>query len=220
MLIRTQNVMAARCPQCGKTDHYVFSRLKIGRRQTAQFFCKCGTLLFSVSWNEPDVYSIEMECLICGKPHFFTFTKKEFWNNELKPLLCSNADIEIGFTGPAEKTAQAMELYGSHIRGILQDYNNPGFYCDFAIMSGVLSRLEALDFMNKIRCACGSSQLDFRVFPDKVEIRCPHCHAASAAPAASLSDLKWVKAVEEIHLLPISRRLGSGGSLNEKNRVN
>jgi hypothetical protein len=152
-----------------------------------------------------------MECLICGKPHLFAFSKKEFWDKELKPLVCSGTDIEIGFTGPAEKAAQAAALYGSNIRGILQDYNNPGFYCDFAVMGGVLSWLESLDFMGKMECACGNTRLDFRVFPDKVEIRCPYCHAATVAPAASLNDLRWVKAVDEIRLLPgFYRRTGSG----------
>jgi hypothetical protein len=153
-----------------------------------------------------------MECLICGKPHFFTFSEKEFWNAELKPLLCGNTDIEIGFVGPIEKTAQAMALYGSHIRGILQDYNNPGFYSDAAVMSGVLSWLESLDFMNKIRCGCGNTRLDFLVWPDKVEIQCSRCHAVHVAPAASLNDLKWVKTVEEIRLLPVSYRYPEFGA--------
>jgi hypothetical protein len=200
VIIPTQKTLALRCPVCGEMEFYALSRFCIGIRKPARIICRCGTCLLSISRKGRDLYRLQIECVMCESKHIITCKSSELWQDKLFTICCADTGMEIGFIGFKEAVMKSVMRTERSIREMAEELGYDKYFNNAEIMYQVLDLLKIMADEGRMSCSCGSSQLEVEVYPDRIELNCPHCDAVGIVFAESLKELQWLRKVEGIRL--------------------
>lgn len=120
MIVDVKNTSVAyRCPHCGAGVVSVVGIFSLSG-DLFKIKCSCGKSELTVSRSE-DKIRLEVPCILCPKPHYFTVNKSVFFSNDLFCLPCPYSNFDICFIGEHEKVLSALEESGETLRGMLVD---------------------------------------------------------------------------------------------------
>lgn len=219
MLMSTYTIVALRCPKCGKLDLYSLSRFSCGKKGQVELFCECGHCLIVLTRKGRNLYRLQVECLMCEIKHTLKLQGKEIWNEHIRPLICENTGLELGYLGKKEEVIQAIQQGERSLRELIKDLGYEQYFLNPEVMSHVLDRLRQISEGGQMSCSCGGRHLETEVFPDRVELSCPYCNAVGIIFAESGSDLQKLQAIKGIELEANSCRYLDNKRLKKKSRV-
>jgi len=200
MLISTQTTMALRCPHCGKMDFYALSRFNCSGRSIAKISCECGANLLSICQKGKGLFRLQINCGMCETKHILTLKGEEIWNTDVLPLKCESTEVEIGFIGLKDAVMKSVKKIDRSLREIAEELGYDKYFINADIMYQVLELLRKMADEGQMSCGCGSSQLEVEVYPDRVELFCPHCDAVGIVFAETVKDLQWVQHMGQVQL--------------------
>lgn len=200
MIIQTINVVALRCPECGKIKYHTLSFFSFKDNQPVRFSCDCGTQLLSIATKDRKLYYLQLDCLMCETKHLYHYLFKDLWSAEVLPLYCEDTGLEIGFIGPLQKVRQSIAQQEKSLREMAEDLGFSDYFANPEVMYEILDDLHKLAAEGKLSCQCGNMDVEVEVFADRVELRCPSCGALGIIGAETKDDLKAMKNIWEIVL--------------------
>jgi hypothetical protein len=219
MLISTYTIVALRCSKCGKMELHSLSRFSCGKEGQVKLFCECGNCLMILARQGRNLYYLQINCLMCEMRHIFQIPGKEIWNKHVCSLICENTGLELGYFGNKEDVMQAIKHGERSIRELIKELGFDQYFLNPSVMSRVLERLRKIIKRGQISCSCGSGNLETEVLPDRVELKCPYCHAVGIIFAETASDLQKLQAMKGIELEANSCRYLDEKRLKKKGRV-
>lgn len=198
MLITARTAFALRCPQCGKMESTTVSRFSLSGGRSAHVTCSsCGAQKLTVGVRPGQVW-LQIPCYLCDGVHFHTFTPKQFWNSEVKPIICSETELQLGVFGAEEAAEAHARSVGSDLDRLLEDAAFSDYFDQPDIMYRVLELVHAMADDGNLRCVCGSRQISVDIYPERLELTCTECGQRKALPAESETDLTAVEQVAQI----------------------
>lgn len=193
MLVATKTTLALRCAQCGRLDVHDLSLFSFSGNRSVQFRCTCGAVKLTIA-QKGSQFWLQFPCFLCEGTHFIYFSRAAFWAPEVKPIACLETGLDVGFFGQEQEGVReklaglepepdraAAEL--AEEAGFDEYFENP------AVMYEMLGRLHELAEGGRLRCACGNSQVQVDVLPNRLELTCPTCGRWRQLAAESKSDL-------------------------------
>lgn len=188
----------ARCPRCGEaTLHRQVSLFTIQGRGKVLLSCSCGFLLCAIAPQGKKHYAVDIWSDCCEGPHRFVFTLGQLLKNCLV-LTCSRTDFHLGYLG--DRGSVLAEVMEGDILSLADGGSLWDFFADMEVMEGVLEQLYALVSYGKVQCHDCGSDIDIRIYRDRVSIYCPHCGNGGYLLAEKASDLLLMKQAEGLIL--------------------
>ncbi len=200
MLFSTGRMAALRCPLCGRFQTHAFSLFSFARGRPLCVNCGCGFNVMTISTPARRNYLIHISCPICADLHSYLLARGEFWNCELQRLRCPDLDMEIGYLGSETAVRQAIDDGRRDETNIASDAGGDNFFNQPEIMLEVLGYLHFLAENDSLGCQCGNRQIEIKVFPDKLELRCISCRSLLIVYAETPEDLATVRRMPRISM--------------------
>ena len=200
MLIQTLNVVALRCPDCGKIKYHTLSFFSFSEKKPVRFNCDCGAQLLSITTKDRKVFYLQLDCLMCETKHLYHYLFKDLWSAEVLPLFCDETGLEVGFIGPRQKVRKSIAQQERSLREMAEDLGFSDYFANPEVMYDILDDLHKLASDGKLSCECGNMDVEVEVFADRVELRCPTCEALGIIGAETKEDRKAMKNTWEIVL--------------------
>ncbi|HHY06684.1 MAG TPA: hypothetical protein GX532_06910 [Clostridia bacterium] len=216
MLISTYTIVALRCSKCGKIELYSLSRFSCGKQGQVELFCECGNCLMVLTRQGRSLYYLQTSCLLCEKKHVFKMQGKEIWNKYICSLICENTGVGLAYLGQKEKVRQAIKEEHRSLEKLVQELGFEEYFINPNVMFSVLECLRETIKKGQAYCSCGSGNLTTEVFPARVELCCPYCHAIGIVFAETANDLQKLQAMQGIELEAHSCRYLDENRLKKK----
>lgn len=199
MLISTQAAFAIRCPQCGKLETATVSRFACNHGRSVKLSCSCGAHKLTAG-SKRDAIWLQVPCYLCDGVHFLYFTPREFWGNDMKPVICTDTDLQLGVFGPEREVSSYALAGGTELERLMEDAAFGDYFDHPEAMCHALERVHTLAEAGKVRCCCGNRELSLDIFPEHLELNCPDCGRSRKVRAGSEEDLLTLDATEQIEL--------------------
>lgn len=199
MLISTQAAFAIRCPQCGKLEAETVSRFTCSHGRSVKVTCSCGAHKLTAG-SKRDAVWLQVPCYLCDGVHFLYFSPRQFWNEEVKPIACTETDLQLGVFGPERAVSSYALAGGSELERLMEDAAFGEYFDDPEAMCRALERIHTLAEEGKVQCRCGNRELSLDIFPEHLELNCPDCGSAKKVRAGSEEDLTVLEATDQIEL--------------------
>ncbi len=188
MLVTTHTTFALRCPQCGRLEPSAVSRFDFSGCSTVHVHCPCGYHKMTIGVGRGQV-RLQVPCYLCDGVHFLYFSARDFWDQELKPISCTETDLQLGVLGPEEEVASYARHGGSELDRLLEDAAFADYFEHPEVMHHALDRIHTLSEAGNLRCICGNRKILVDIFPERLELTCPECGRHRSLWASSEEDL-------------------------------
>ena len=198
MIISTYRQVALRCPLCGRLDVHDFSLFSFSGKTSISFNCACGYNKLTISTRDHKNYCLQLACMICDEIHILNWNYSQLWQKDVAPLSCPVNHQELGYVGMKESLEDLILENCRNMESILNDIGFDDFFASPTIMIQVLSHLHRMAEDGHLYCMCGNSDIQVDVFPEKLELHCPHCNSLSIVYAENQEDLELVRNVRVI----------------------
>lgn len=201
MIIDVKNASVAyRCPHCGEGVVSVVGIFSLSG-DMFKVKCSCGKSELTVT-RADDKIRLEVPCLLCPKPHYFTVNQSVFFSTDLFCLPCPYANYDTCFIGEHEKVLEALADSGEMLRGMLLDagvenfdmlrQQDPDMSADDPIIDDII-RFMITDLAEEGSLHCGCKEGDVARYgyefapPDYESLRiyCSTCGYEKLIPMAS-----------------------------------
>ncbi|MEW8957760.1 hypothetical protein MHOCP_23860 [Moorella humiferrea] len=200
MIIHTFNVVAIRCPSCGRLEFRGFSLFDFGGDRMWQIDCSCGTPLMKMEKKKGRTFCLQYRCGMCDGLHLMRLTHGELWARRLLTLTCRETELDVGFIGPREKVQRAVQRHDRSLVEAARDLGYDDFFEEPEIMYQLLSLIYQKAEEGRVRCGCGNENIEVEIFPGHLKLRCQACRAEKTLPALTYTDLEQVEELQEIRL--------------------
>jgi predicted RNA-binding Zn-ribbon protein involved in translation (DUF1610 family) len=222
VLVSTTTALALRCPKCGKIKYHSLSLFYFSAKKTLRLSCACGAPLLLVSTRDRKVFYFQVECLICEHKHLAEFFLREIWSGRVLSLVCSEADLEIGFIGPRDQVKKSIANQERSPQEMVDELGYTDYFANPEIMYEILDCLHKIAGEGNLSCQCGNQQVEVEIFAERIELRCSSCGSFGVIRAETRQDVKVMKKILEIVLKPGDvnmigvRKEGRGGRRSKK----
>lgn len=201
MVLNTVNVVAIRCPECGRMDFHALSMFDFSGKKTRKIECSCGVGLMTIGTKDWKRFWIQVHCIMCETMHMLYFARRELWSKRVIELNCDDTEVEIGYIGPREGVKAAIAKQDKSLQEMAEDLGFVEYFENPEIMYEVLDSLHRFAEGNLLSCQCGNTQINVEIFPERVELRCDNCEAQAVFYAESYTDIQEINRLNEIELL-------------------
>jgi thiol-disulfide isomerase/thioredoxin len=198
LLVTTQRSLALRCPLCGRLEFNQLSLFDFSGRSQVRINCECGFKKMVLSTKNFKDYFLQVPCLICDQIHLLKFTHHELWEKPVVILRCAETAQELGYMGEAESLEKLVRRKQNDVESIVNNYGFDDYFTNPQVMFEVLNHLHQIAEEEHLFCMCGNNNIEIDVFPEKLELQCPHCQSIHIIYAETMEDLKIVKQVKVI----------------------
>lgn len=198
MIVPTQRQIALRCPVCGHLELHPLSLFSFSGSSTVVFHCSCGFNKLTIATRDHKTYSFQFTCMICDEIHILNVRYFHVWKNEITPIACPVTSQELGYIGDKEHLEELMMENSRNMESVLNDVGFDDFFANPTVMVQVLSHLHHVAEEGHLYCQCGNKDIQVDVFPEKLELRCPHCNSLSVIYAENQEDLELVQNIRVI----------------------
>lgn len=199
MLINTMNVVAIRCPSCGRLEFRGLSLFYFAGSHTWQVECSCGALLLSLT-KKGKHFMLQYHCLMCDAFHNISCQREQLWSRELFGLSCSASDLEVGFIGPRDKVQKAVQHHEETLAEMAENLGFKDFFEQPEIMYQLIAFIYELSEDDRVTCGCGNKNIEIEIFPGHLQLRCEACGAEISVAAGCFADLEEIKRTQQICL--------------------
>ncbi len=194
-------IIAYRCPECGAGVLSVVDPLTLCRRSSGtdmlRLKCSCGHSEMTVEKPGDGQVRITVPCMLCAKPHVFTFKPEIAMGQDCFTLNCPLSAIPVCYLGEmehvkAQLAADELELLkileenGADDFKTLRAEEERGRTCDPEMLQSVLFVAHDLAEEGKIVCACEErpdpGAFVIEATEEGVRVACPHCGAERVLP--------------------------------------
>lgn len=220
MVVTREECLAVRCPRCGRLHMEVVSVFAFSGRQSAEIACECSQPLAYLAPGGHKRYSVRISCPLCDSTHSFQFTSREMWSGRLATLVCPDTGLEIGFWGERPEVGERAARTQVPLDELLDEIDYQDFFDSPDAMLAVLEHLQKAARQGDLYCRCGNASIEVDIFPDKVELRCPHCKGAVVIYGRGDEDVESLKRRLPIELATGSYALPGGTQLPPRSRKN
>lgn len=188
MLIPAHTTFAIRCPQCGRLETSTVSRFAVQGAGATRVACSCGSHKLTIGARQGQI-SVQIPCYLCDGMHFLYFTPRQFWSRHLKPVSCSDTDLQLGVFGPETEVEVYARTGGNELDRLLEDEAFGEYFDEPDVMYQALSQVHALAEAGKLTCVCGNRHIAVDIFPERLELACSDCGRRKNLLAAREEDL-------------------------------
>ncbi|MDN5343997.1 MAG: hypothetical protein PWQ18_108 [Clostridia bacterium] len=200
MLIPTLNVVALRCPSCGRLEFRGLSLFSFAGGRSWQAECSCGANLVVISRKKGRHFYLQYHCGMCECFHVSLYSRQELWSRKLLTLTCPETELEVGFIGPREKVQRAVQRHDRTLAEVAEDLGFGDYFEEPEVMYDLLTLIYSLAREGHVSCDCGNEDIEIEIFPGHLQLRCQACRAEKTLAAATSRDLEAVEALGEIRL--------------------
>lgn len=197
MLIPAHTTFAIRCPQCGRLETTTVSRFAVQSRGSVRLACSCGSHKLTVGVKQGQV-SVQIPCYLCDGLHFLYFSPRHFWNQHLKPVTCTDTDLQLGVFGPQPEVEVYARTGGTELDRLLEDEAFGEYFDHPDVMYQALSQVHLMAEEGRLNCVCGNRQIAVDIYPERLELACPDCGRRRTVLAASEEDLSALEHLSHI----------------------
>ncbi|MGI6037549.1 MAG: hypothetical protein ACOYD6_04900 [Limnochordia bacterium] len=206
MLIRTNRTLSLRCPECGRGAEHLFSLFHLAKPDPLHIQCTCGCTK-AILRRHRGTCLVQIGCLVCDDSHLISVPFSQLRQGRLVTLCCPLTEVSLGFFGGDGVVGEDMDLV--HWDEFL-DEETTSYFHNTAIIYQVLTFLQEQFHRGQIQCECGNEGIAVELFPDKVGLSCPQCHAALLIFAETEADLAKVSSLQDICLVQGERNYLDG----------
>lgn len=187
MIYTTEIALALSCPKCGKVESHHVSLLSFSGKRTLKVGCSCGVEKFSLGFQGTQFW-LNYPCPYCHSNHVVYYPKGQFWDTQIKTLICPQTRQESGWMGPLVEGEMHKSLQ-------MLNRTNANFFRNPEVVSQILDALNDAAEAGRLVCACGLRTIRVDVFPDRLLVNCTSCGRFSAIPAVAQQDLRIVERI-------------------------
>jgi hypothetical protein len=187
VLISTRTTFAIRCPQCGQLEVAAVSRFECGKG-SQKLYCSCGAHKLTAGRQGDQVY-MQVPCYLCDGMHFLYMPVRQFWSGGLRPILCSETELQVGVVGPETEVAYYARPNGGELDQFMDETAHDDYFQQPDIMYEALSRVHELDEAGNVSCKCGGRRVMIDLYPERLVLSCPDCGRHRPVPAVCEEDL-------------------------------
>ena len=192
-----QTTVAYRCPYCGAGIMSAVGLFSLSA-DIIKLKCDCGHSEMSVAYTKDGKVRLTVPCIFCPRPHTFTVSSTLFFGRDLFVMACPYSDINISFTGEADRIKTELARTELELLDILEANGISSFAAlhgeeekiltDPQIFDIIMFVIHDLEAENKIFCRCkaGEGEYDAEVLDDAIRISCKKCGAMRYVPTDSL----------------------------------
>ncbi len=193
-------IIAYRCPECGAgvlsmIDPIQFVAGKAGS-DMLRLKCSCGGSEMIVERVGAETARLTVPCLLCTKPHVFSFDRRSVSMDDCLTLNCPLSALPVCYVGEMEHVKAALAADELKLLNTLEENGVPDFkalraqeqmgrVCDPEMLQSVLFVAHDLEEEGKIVCRCAQAPEAYLIetTEDGVRVACPHCGAERIIPA-------------------------------------
>lgn len=213
MLINGCKTLILRCHFCARLKEYELNLFQIMNGEKTEYKCECGETNFIIKKKNKGIDFI-VNCFNCGNKHYYHMDLHTILkDNNLKYCPYGTRNFFLGSKEMAEKILleKAVKKRDSIDEKISNDYFN-----NFKVLAKILGILYTLKKENKIKCNCGYSSINIKLFSDRIELECLNCHSVKIVFAETEEDLSVLLKKDKIILE--ERNISCIDSIKEKDR--
>lgn len=178
-----------------------------------EYICECGETNIVIRKKNNGI-DVLVNCFNCESKHYYHLDLHTIlMDGNLK--YCPYGE-RVFFLGNKEEVdkfllGKSIESYKTSDKKTAEDYFN-----NFKVLAKVLSVLYTLKKEDKIRCNCGKSHINIKLFSDRIELECLNCHSVKIVFAETEEDLSVLLKKDKIILE--EKNISCIDSIKEKNR--
>jgi len=214
MFINGCKTILIRCRFCGRLRKYELNVFKLMENNKIEYKCKCGETNIAIKKINGRSFKVEMNCFSCGGKHVFRLNLREVLK-ENNMFYCFYG-TELCFIGTEKKGNQILLETQISIGKSENAIYGDDYFNNFKVFGKALKQLYLLNSKQKINCDCGKSEIHIQLFPDRLELRCAHCHSVKIIFAETEEDLSILMKKDKISLK--EHNISCIDSINEENR--
>lgn len=202
MPVKTEIVLAMRCPECGKMGYHNIRRFAIPRGESLKIQCVCGAEIFNINTQDRSQYRMKLACVYCGGCHNQALSGKKIWSaDETIDFYCAETGLELGCIGPEDMVKKIIKGRERELESLVDEFGRDAYFHNSSVMHEVLLCLQDISEKGNLHCQCGNYQIGVDIFPDRLELYCNNCDSVNIIYAENEEDLKVIQEIEEIELL-------------------
>jgi len=199
VLTTAATTFAIRCPQCGRLETTSVSLFAFGGGRSVKVSCSCGAHKLTIGRKRGQLW-LQVPCYLCDGLHFSYHKPDSFWDDSMKPIACSETDLQLGVFGPDKDVQVYARTGGSELDRLLEDAAFGEYFDHPEVMYRTLSFVHALAEEGKLTCVCGNHQISVDIYPERLELSCSECGQHKTVLAASEEDLESLEHVRHIEV--------------------
>lgn len=199
MLVQARTTVALRCARCGRLEMETVSRFEVRSGASVRVACGCGRHMMTVGFKGDQVY-LQVPCYLCDGTHFAYYGRRDFWADDLKEIICSETELQLGVFGGESHVTSYANPGASELERLLEDRAFDDYFNHREVMYQTLNRIHSLTDEGKVHCKCGSSRIAIDLYPDKLELTCEDCESVRTLFAGSEEDLSALEGLPRIEV--------------------
>lgn len=196
MVVETERVLAFRCSACGQRVERDISIFLLVREEVVH--CACGAWAASLRRTGGALDAL-VSCLVCESAHAYHIGIRSLAKRSPKPLYCHDSHYAIGYIGEDEDVRVAISRQDS-LENLVFDPDYADYFDHPLIMYETLASIQALAEVDRLRCSCGSEEIEVDVASDRVGLCCAVCGGTAELMASCDGDLALLRGLERITL--------------------
>lgn len=196
MLVQTERTLALRCSACGRLAIQPFSLFAFSKGRTHSVECPCGFRIALLN-HRSRIPRTTFTCVVCEASH--PQELRRLWVRELISLRCQATGVDVGYIGTEERVREAIAGDGS-LESLLFDPECEGYFANPKVMHEVLSAVQAMAEVGRVRCACGADRVELDIYSERIELICSACGGATSLSGATEEDLQIASNLQELVL--------------------
>jgi hypothetical protein len=215
-LVTTNNIVALRCPACGKTELNQLSLFAFSGSSTWKVKCTCGASLLSLGTKDRKKFWLQASCMVCESQHIYCFTRQEMFGPEVLTLDCEETGVDIGYVGPKKQIKECLREQERSLLEMAADLGFGDYFDNPEVMCSILECLYRVTENGKVQCQCGNDKIEIEIFPEHLELRCDVCGSEGILGALTPFDLEAMNQVESMELTTSGLKMVTGKSRRRK----
>ena len=177
MLMDSNRIAAATCPECAAISKIKFNILSFSGKKVVSIPCSeedCDANVWEIR-EVKDKYKITINCPACDETHSYTMTKRNFWGKKYFSFNCPAWDVGILYIGNDEAYIDAqMDMQDDNISEMLGGFMNMDD--SFAIMYDLIECINEIAKTNNVKCDCDAPDVTMCIDGDKIILKCRNCN--------------------------------------------
>lgn len=136
---------------------------------------------------------VKFYCSGCSSYQSYNFSLKSITRNGGHHVFCQDCGLELGFLGSERDVKKIVEKHRYDIEALIKEMGLDDYFNNPLVVYELINYIHDMAENKKIRCECGSFDINAGLSSDKIELTCKKCGSSRFLDARNHEDLEQIK---------------------------